>query len=333
MTQNIPKPETIMKYMGAIAPAYAMMAGMQLDIFTTLKDSAQTADEVANTLNVRVGKLLILLRALVAAELLTYDNGKFANTPESAFYLVNDGQSTIGAHHPFIAYLWHAMPTTAESIRTGEPQAHHDWHMDEVSPELDAITHAYHLRGLASRADILSEIDLSTYKHIADIGGGTGALAIGLTDALPELHVTIVDLPASISLAEKYVKSVPQKDRIHLKEHNMLAAPLDGNYEAAILMSFTQVLSEEQNRLALRHTFEALADGGVIYISAAVLDSDGVAPTGTALFNIVFLNLYHDGQAYTEWQYQTWLTDTGFVDVKRHRTQDGGSIVIGKKPE
>lgn len=333
MTQNRPKPETIMKYMGGIAPAYAMMAGMQLDIFTTLKDEAKTVEEVADAIDVRADKLIILLRALVAADLLIYDNGKFANTDESGFYLINDGQSSIGARHPFIAFLWDAMPRTAQTIRKGEPQAHHDWHMKDIPPEMDRVNHAYHLSGLSSAQGFLAEIDLSAYKHIADIGGGTGALAIGLTDALPALHVTIVDLPASIASAENYIQSLPQKDRIHLKEHDMLQAPLDGAYEAAILMAFTQVLSKEQNQLALSHTFEALAPGGMIYIDAAILDNDGITPVGTALFNIVFLNLYEGGQAYTESEYHTWLSDAGFVDIKRHRTEDASSIMIAKKPE
>lgn len=333
MTQDVPKPEIIMKYMGTIAPAYAMMAGMQLDIFTTLKDGALTVDEVADMLGVRADKLIILLRALVAAELLTYAEDKFENTAESAFYLVDDGQSSIGASHPFIKYLWDAMPHTAESIRQGIPQARHDWHMADISPELAAVTHAYHLGGLSSAKELLSEIDLSAYKHIADIGGGTGSLAIGLTEALPELHVTIIDLVASISLAENNVPSVPQKDRIHLQVNDMTKSPPDGTFEAAILKSFTQVLSEEQNRVALKHTFDAIEAGGMIYIDTAVLDEDGITPTGTAIFNLIFLNLYEEGQAYTESKYHTWLAEAGFVDIKRHYTKDGGSIMIAKKPK
>jgi hypothetical protein len=112
----------------------------------------------------------------------------------------------------------------------------------------------------------------------------------------------------------------------------MLQSPPDGTYEAAVLMSFTQVLSEQQNRLALKHTFEVLAEGGMIYIDAAVLDNDGITPASTAMFNIVFLNLYEGGQAYTESEYREWLAEAGFVDIKRHMTQDGGSIIIAKKP-
>ena len=65
-----------------------MLAGMQLDVFTPLKDGAMTAEQLADSLGVKAEKLSPLLYALVAAELLTVEGERFANTAEADQFLV-----------------------------------------------------------------------------------------------------------------------------------------------------------------------------------------------------------------------------------------------------
>ena len=64
-----------------------MLAGMQLDVFTPLKDRPMTAEQLADTLGVKVEKVSPLLYARVAAEILTVQGERFANTPESYQFL------------------------------------------------------------------------------------------------------------------------------------------------------------------------------------------------------------------------------------------------------
>ena len=48
-------------------------------------------------------------------------------------------------------------------------------------------------------------------------------------------------------------------------------------------------------------------------------------------FNLVFLNVYDGGQAYTESQHRDWLTDAGFGDIKHEVQPNGTSIVSARK--
>ena len=70
MTNPPPAPHTIERLSEAGFFSLAMLAGMQLDVFTLLKDGPITAEEIAAALNVSDEKLKPLLFALVAAGLI-----------------------------------------------------------------------------------------------------------------------------------------------------------------------------------------------------------------------------------------------------------------------
>jgi predicted transcriptional regulator len=90
------KPETIDRLRFAVDGAFAMLAGLQLDVFTPLKDSPMTADDVASAIGVGPARLRLLLYALVAAGLLTEKDGRFANTSETDQFLVKNSPSYRG---------------------------------------------------------------------------------------------------------------------------------------------------------------------------------------------------------------------------------------------
>jgi len=93
------KPETIVRHAYGVYSPLAMLAGMQLDVFTPLKDGPMTAAALASALALSVEKLRPLLYALVHADLLRLDHDRFGNTPESDAYLVRGRPDYIGSNH------------------------------------------------------------------------------------------------------------------------------------------------------------------------------------------------------------------------------------------
>ena len=71
--------------------------------------------------------------------------------------------------------------------------------------------------------------------------------------------------------------------------------------------------------------------GGEIYIVGYVLDDDRLSPPETAAYNLVFLNLYDEGEAYTESEYKTWLEAAGFKDFQRIVLTRGYSLIRAVK--
>jgi hypothetical protein len=52
MDETLPQPETITRLFDAVYPSFAMLAGMELDLWTALQDGPQTAEQLAEKLDV-----------------------------------------------------------------------------------------------------------------------------------------------------------------------------------------------------------------------------------------------------------------------------------------
>src|ERR1043166_568824 len=100
------RPDTIDQLRFSADAAFAMLAAIQLDVFTPLKDGPMSAEEIAAAIHVGPGRLRLVLYCLVAAGLLTEKDGRFANTPEAAHFLVAGKTSYIGNRYLNLAHRW-----------------------------------------------------------------------------------------------------------------------------------------------------------------------------------------------------------------------------------
>lgn len=78
MAESGPDPAAIDKLEWAVWPSFALLAGVQLDLFTHLKDGSMSVEQIARRVGVRADKLKPLLYALAAVGLLTVESGVFS---------------------------------------------------------------------------------------------------------------------------------------------------------------------------------------------------------------------------------------------------------------
>lgn len=324
-----PKPDTIGRLGSVPFLSLAMVAGMQLDVFTPLGRCPMTAREVADALGVGATRLEPLLYALVAAELLTFDDGRFANTPESDHYLVKGKASYLGDRHFHYAARYHEVMQTAETIRTGVPQVRRDF-TTLSADEFETFLRGIHPGARTAGRELLARVDLSGCRRLADVGGGSGGISIELAAALPSLHITLLDLEPVIPIAQRIVGEAGVGDRVEARACDVVSGPIPGRYDAAVLRSLIQVLSRESAQRALIQVSEALEPGAPIFVIGQIIDDSRVSPPDVVAFNLVFIN-QHDGQAYTEGEYRAWMRQAGFEDIAREPLSSGASLMRGLK--
>ena len=62
-----------------------------------------------------------------------------------------------------------------------------------------------HGLGTLSSPLVVAAFDLSGFRHMVDLGGATGHLAMAAAEKYPELHIAVFDLPRVIEHAAQYV--------------------------------------------------------------------------------------------------------------------------------
>ena len=176
-----PAPETILRLQAGVSPALALLAGMQLDVFTALAGGPYTSAELAAILGFQEERLSRLLYALASAGLLEHESGRFANSEEAAIFLVRGEPRYMGGSHELMSDLWRADMRTAESIRTGIPAALHDFStMDDVA--LAAFLRGLFPYAISTGRELAARFDFSSRASMIDVGGGSGATLIGLLE-------------------------------------------------------------------------------------------------------------------------------------------------------
>lgn len=332
MTGFPPQPNTIEKLQWAVWPSIAMLAGMQLDIFTPLKDGPRNAEQVADAIGVSPTKIEPLLYTLVAGGLLTVEGNFFSNTEEANYFLVRGKPSYLGGRHELILQDWRAGLKTAESIRTGSPQAKRDF-ANMSKEQLEAVFRGSYPGALQRGRELVAMSDFSPHHSLIDIGGGSGGLAIAVTESCPHIRATVVDLPPVTPIAQRFVDEAGAAERVQVMAADIVSNAPMGSFDVAVLSSFIQVLSPDQARRALKNVHKVMNPGGVIYIRGYVLDNSRTSPPDIVMRNLFFLNVFDHGQAYTEQEHRNWLTEASFEGFERAALPDGFSLVMARKPD
>ena len=332
MTSPEPRPDTIWRLRLALYPSFALLAGIQLDLFTPLSNGPRTAEQVAEALGVNADKLRVLMYILSESGLLTVEGDQFSNSPEANHFLVKGHSSYLGAGYEAFAEQWNAVWNSAESIRTGTAQAKLDYSaMSEE--ELESHYHSFHLGTLTTGRTLLAEYDFSLSRRLIDVAGGTGGVAIAIAQACPHLRATVVDLPTVTPVTQRLVLEAGMADRVEVVAADVVNGTLEGSYDVAVLCSFIPVISRDDAQRALKNVSQVMEPGGTIYITDnGTLDDSRLSPLMAVRQSLWWINVFDEGLAKTEQERREWLAVAGFEDIERKTFPDGRSIMVARKP-
>lgn len=308
----------------------AVRAALQLGLFTPLAQGPMTAEELAVSLGVKPRRLKSLLYQLVVSEFLDVNDGRFSNTDMAAYYLVEGTPNYTGGIHGIWTEQFNAMMHTAESIRTDTAQTKMDF-SGMSQEELGGFLRGLHGSAVAAGRSLSKLPKIAEARKLIDVGGGSGGLAIALCEEHPLLHATVVDLPSVVPITAQAVEESGLTDRISVATADILNNPLEGEFDIATARAFFQVLSADQSNKAAQNIGAGLVSSGTLFILGMVTDDSHLSPTSSVGMNLIFLNMFDHGEAYTESEYRDWLTGAGFADVSREPHLMGYDLISARK--
>jgi len=317
----------------------AVTVADELGVFGAIGDTAMTTAELATALAVDERALGVLLGGLAALDMVEKRDGRWSATPPARMWLHPDAEGYWGG---FLYRFRETIPIHADLIamvRTGKrpdnkvaggPEWERGTMTAEVAKRISDFMHAHSMgpaRG-AARQKVMGEV-----RNMLDVGCGSGVYGIEFARANPAMLVTLLDLKEMVAEAQKHVDAAHVEDRVSTCGLNMFEEEWPKGHDAHFFANIFHDWSEETNAILARKSFEALEQGGRIFLHEILMDDDGTGPWQAASFSIMML-LGTLGKQYTLPEFRTMLEAAGFEDVRASRSGGGYySLVSARKPE
>jgi len=302
-----------------------LVVAVELEIFAKIQKGIDTVQKIAEELNTNNKPIERLLNACVAVGFLEKEGETYKNTPLSEKLLVKESPNFYGDYILMCDKLDKKWDHLKESILKGEPPEH-----ARVNFEDPIFTRAMH-NGALDAANVLSEqVDLSNYKNLLDLGGGSGAYSIILTNKNKNLKASVFELPKVCEVANEYIQKLGDKSRIATMSGDYLKDQLPQGFDIVLLSQILHAHSVEDCKELIKKIYDTLPQGGLIIINEFLINSDKTSPVFQALFSLVMF-LETKGSSYTEEEIKAWLTECNFKDIRILPLSGPHTAIIAKK--
>jgi SAM-dependent methyltransferase len=302
---------------GGHAEARAIQVALKLGLFEALRDADHDAAGLAAATGCEPRATMILANALVALQLLSKAEGRYALAAAARSYLVESSPQYLGGMILFDAGLWDAWGRLEETIRSGNPARLPD--MFQTRPEettrfIRAMDSLVRARGDARwTAD---HLDLGFARTIVDLGGGPGTYLVEFLRRWPAACGAIYDLRATLEVAYRILEvqepwAIP---RIDLREVDYNRSELPGPVDVVFMSNIIHSEDEAANAALIAKCFRALTPDGMVIIKDHIMDDALIEPAAGAVFAL-YLLLTTPGRDYSFGEVSRWLRAAGFSAI------------------
>ncbi len=304
-----------------------ILTAVELNIFTILDKRLLPSSEVAKQINGDSRATDRLLNSLVSLGFLNKVHEKFYNSDAASLYLVKGKPDFMGGLFHTNG-LWKSWGTLTNAVRKGTSV-----YTDDVSESdwTESFIAAMHYRAAKEAKILAMMLNLSSAKKMLDVGGGSGAYAMGMIEAKPELKAVIFDLPNVIPLTKQYAEAFLHKDKMSYTSGNYLTDDFGNGYDLILLSAIVHINNYAQNLELINKCCNSLNSGGQIVIKDWVMNEERTEPLGGAVFAINMLVGTECGDTFTEKEMREWLGNAGITKIEKKNTSFGWSLVIGAK--
>ena len=297
-----------------------ILSGAELDIFTRLDASPDTASGLAKKAGFNRRALERVLDALTALGFLEKKEDIYSLTDRGSLLSSNRAGSIL----PMVLHmnrLWETWGDLSSMVRKGARGKHK--HTDRMEPgALAAFIGAMDVVGRDLSVEIVDLYDAEKCRRLLDVGGASGTYAIAFLRKYMALRATIFDLDSVIPMARARIEKEGLSDRVNFAAGDFYKDDLPGGHDLVLLSAIIHQNDQRENIELYRKAFNALVPGGKILIRDHVMGKDRTTPAPGTLFAINMLVNTRGGGTYTFDEIKKELKIAGFKDVKLVRTGD-----------
>lgn len=330
-----PSPERILNHtLQGIASAAALGAAASHSLFTHIDKGAATTEEIAGAAAISERGAQALLDALVALELVDVADGRYTNSAEAAFYLVEGEPAYLGAHAKMVfSPFGRSFLDLPDVARTGVPVFEHTADVAD-NPFWEELVLAIVPLALPVAHALVEGTGLSGMRSpsVLDIGGGSGVFAAVALESNATATATQLDWAAVNRIGERYVARHGVASRFKTIDGDFHSTDFgDGLYDVIIYSNVAHQESPADNIATFGKAKKALKPGGVFVISDFVLNDDRTSDhPWTGIFHTFMLLQSRAGAAWRQADYRSWLGEAGFESVEFSPTPTPSTLIFAR---
>lgn len=309
-----------------------LFAALNLDLFGRLSAGGKTLAELAGEMGLPQHRLLTLLTACVSLGLISQEQGRYANAPASQAYLVRQAPAYFGDYFRFQIdrQIYPLLLNLDQALQGCAPRNLYEQMSDPE--EADYFTRAQHAGSLGPAAVLQKAADLSQARRMLDVAGGSGAFTITLCRRHPQLRATIVDFPAVIEVAKRFVREAGLDDRVDYISGNAVTQEWPRSQDVVLMSYLLSAVAGSAIGRLFTQAFDALEPGGRLLVHDFMADDDRSGPRNAALWFMTFL-FDPDAVSFTPSELIVFAEGAGFVDVSVRDLIPGITrLLIARKP-
>jgi ubiquinone/menaquinone biosynthesis C-methylase UbiE len=312
----------------------ALYTAAELGIADLLTSGPRSADDLASASGAEASSLYRVLRLLASEGVFTETgDGWFALTP-MADALRRD---VPGSLRPNVllnggATMWQSWSHLLHAVRTGEPAFDHAHgvdlfeyfrrHPDEWAIFDQVMTNR---TVLLTRA-VANAYNFSPCKTIVDVGGGRGALTLGLLEAYPHLRGVVFDQPAVAEGARQAIETAGLADRCEAVGGDFFEAVPEGG-DTYLAKYILHDWDDEHCVAILRACRRVVPAGGRLLVIELLIPPGDVRSFAKAQDVVMLAN--STGRERSEAEYRALYAAAGFVLTRTISAQGEFHVIEG----
>jgi hypothetical protein len=317
----------------------AISLAAELGIADYLGEGPRDAGSLAAATGTHAPSLRRVLRLLVSVGVLTEEaDGRFGLTALGNC-LRREAPGSFRATAllfggPLVLNAWGAL---LHCVRTGEPAFRHlygtadPFEYFEQHPEEAAIfDEAMASFARQAATAVAAAYDFSAMSQVVDVGGGNGALLIGILQAFPSLHGVVFDLPRTTEAARRQIAASGLDGRCTAVGGDFFQSVPAGG-DAYILKHVIHDWDDERATAILRTCRRAMNGRGKLLIVEAVYPPRIEESYSGRMFasNDVNMLVATGGRQRSEPEFHALLAAAGFRLARIVATQALSSVIEG----
>lgn len=321
--QSNPSPDHILQIGMGFWASKTLLSAVELGVFTALAAGPRSGAELEAELGLHPRATYDFLDALVALNLLAREgdgtDGRYANTPDTALFLVRTSPAYVGGLLEMAnARLYRFWSDLTPALKTGEPQNEIKLYGRSVFEELYAdparleqFVNAMSGISAGNFAALAEAFDFSRYTTLVDIGGAAGVLSSAVAARHPHMACTSCDLPVVQPIADRAIAARGLSGRVKTGVVDFFA----DEFPKADVITMGMILHDwnlANKKMLIAKAFRALPEGGAFIAVENIIDDARRQNAFGLLMSLNMLIEFGEAFDFTGAQFTEWCLEAGF---------------------